>query len=135
SITTKPRYGRPAALGGIAMGVLSALPIVAVGNICCLWVAGGGLLAAYLLQQDEPAAITAADRALVGLLAGVIGAFVYLIASIPVTIIVAPLEQAVLQRLRETATGMPPPFRDYMGGYIGGFIGTTIGFMFMLFVG
>jgi hypothetical protein len=65
----------------------------------------------------------------------VIGAFVYLLVSIPVTILVAPLERAVLQRLAETAGNMPPEFRDYVGGYIGGAIGIAIGFMFMLFAG
>ena len=54
------------------MGVLSALPLVAAGNLCCcLWVVSGGVVAAYLLQQNQSAPITPGDGALVGLLAGV----------------------------------------------------------------
>ena len=38
------------------MGVLSALPLVAAGNLCCcLWVVSGGAIAAYLLQQNQSA--------------------------------------------------------------------------------
>ena len=66
-------------LGGLFIGVLSALPVVSVGNCCCLWIVGGGVLAAYLDQQNEPRPITAGRGALTGLLAGVIGAFVWLI--------------------------------------------------------
>jgi len=55
--------------------VLSALPIVGAANACCcLWVVSGGLLAAYLLQQDRQQPITAGDGAIVGLLAGISGA-------------------------------------------------------------
>ena len=116
--------------------MLSALPLIAAANVCCcLWVVGGGVLAAYLLQQNEEAPIKAADGALVGLLAGVIGAFVYLVVSIPISVIVAPMERAVLQRLVETAGSMPVEFREYVDGYVGGMIGVAVGFMFMLFVG
>ena len=46
---------QPALLGGVFIGVLSALPIVSAGNLCCcLWVLSGGALAAYLLQQNQP---------------------------------------------------------------------------------
>jgi hypothetical protein len=127
---------QPAAIGGVVTGVLSALPLISAANVCCcLWVVSGGVVAAYLLQQNDPAPIRTADGALVGLLAGVIGAFVYLVLSIPIGLVVAPMERAVLQRLAETAGNMPPEFRDYVGGYVGGMIGVAIGFMFMLFVG
>ena len=37
---------RSAALGGLFIGVLSALPIVGAANCCCcLWVVSGGALA------------------------------------------------------------------------------------------
>ncbi len=60
---------QPAFWGGLFIGVLSALPIVQVGNCCCcLWVVTGGVLAAYLRQQQSPYAIPASEGALVGLL-------------------------------------------------------------------
>ena len=52
-----PSVLKPAFLGGVALGVLSALPLV---NCCCLlWLGGGGLLAVYLLRQDFAGEIAA----------------------------------------------------------------------------
>ena len=46
---------QPALWGGLFIGVLSALPLVNAGNCCCcLWVVCGGVLAAYLRQQNSP---------------------------------------------------------------------------------
>src|SRR4029077_12946247 len=95
-------------------GVLSALPIVAAGNVCCcLWVVSGGVVAAYVLQQREPAPITAGDGALVGLLAGLVGAFVYLVISIPLNLLIAPMEREIVNRFIERLGTLPPEFRDY----------------------
>ncbi len=67
---------QPALLGGLFIGVLSALPIISVGNcLCCMWVIGGGVLAAYLLQQNQAAPISSSDGAMTGLLAGLVGAW------------------------------------------------------------
>lgn len=94
-------------------GVLSALPIIYAGNVCCcLWIVTGGLLAAYLLQQNQTAPITPGDGALVGLLAGIIGAFVTFIVSIPIDIITAPFERQMMSRIMEMAGNMPPDVRD-----------------------
>ncbi len=65
---------QPILLGGLFIGVLSALPIVSVANCCCLWIIGGGVLTAYLLQQSQPRPIQPLDGALGGFLAGVLGA-------------------------------------------------------------
>lgn len=95
------------------MGVLSALPIIKYGNACCcMWVITGGIVAAYLMQQNHPAAITPGDGALVGLLAGVIGAFVTFVVSIPIDIITAPMEREMLQRTLDMAGNMPPEIRE-----------------------
>jgi hypothetical protein len=95
------------------MGVLSALPLIYLGNLCCcMWVVSGGLVAAFMLQQDQAAPITAADGAVVGLLAGLVGAVVHLILSIPIDIVMAPMERRVLQRVAEMAGNMPPDMRD-----------------------
>src|SRR6266496_5768116 len=74
---------QPALIGGVVMGVLSALPIVSVANACCcLWIVSGGLIAAYVLQQNQTGPITPGDGALVGLLAGLCGALVKVVLSI-----------------------------------------------------
>lgn len=101
------------------MGVLSALPIVAAGNACCcLWVVSGGMIAAYLLQQNQSAPITPADGALVGLLAGLIGALVRFVLQIPIDFLMAPIERAMLQRIIDMGT-LPPEWRDVFERYAG----------------
>ena len=126
------------------MGVLSALPIIAAGNVCCcLWVVSGGVVAAYLFQQNKTTPITPADGALIGLLAGLIGAFVRFFVAIPIDLLVAPMEQAMLQRVLDMGT-LPPEARDIMerygrGGAMGGafffIISRILGLMFWIFVG
>jgi hypothetical protein len=125
------------------MGVLSALPIISAGNVCCcLWVISGGAVAAYLYQQNRPTPMTPADGALVGLLAGLAGALVRTLVAIPIDILVAPMEQALLQRVLDMGT-LPPEARDMFGrfgrdGAIGSgyyIVGRLVGLMFWMFVG
>jgi hypothetical protein len=127
------------------MGVLSALPLISAGNFCCcLWVVAGGAIAAYLLQQNMSVPITPGDGALVGLLAGLTGAFVQFLVGIPISILVAPMERAMLQRVLEMAGNMPPEMRDaverYSGsgaqfGVAGMLVAKFVGLVFGLFVG
>jgi hypothetical protein len=116
-------------------GALSGLPIISAGNVCgCLWVVTGGAAAAYVLQQNQQASITAGDGALAGLLAGVVGAIIYLMLSIPITIIMAPMERVMMERVIESGR-VPPEFREVLGTYSGGAVRLIIGFCFMLVVG
>ena len=119
------------------MGVLSALPIIAVGNTCCcLWVVAGGLVAAYLQQQAQDAPISPADGALVGLLAGLGGAVVHLILSVPINLVLGPIEREMMRRLVENMAGAEG-FRNYadQADLISGPVRAVIGFIFMLFLG
>lgn len=80
-----PSVLKPAFLGGVALGVLSALPLV---NCCCLlWLGGGGLLAVYLLRQDYAGEIAAGVGAKAGFLAGMIGALFWQILEVPISYI------------------------------------------------
>lgn len=75
----------PVLVGGAVLGVLSALPVINCG--CCLWVIGGGMIASYLYLKNYPAGMpgaTYADGAVLGLLAGVVGAVIDSLISIPV---------------------------------------------------
>jgi len=126
------------------MGVLSALPIVAAGNLCCcLWLISGGATAAYLLQQHQTAPLTPADGALVGLMAGLIGACVRFAVAIPIDYILAPVEHAILLRILDMGT-LPPDARDILERYAGRdrelsgaffIISRLVGLMFWLFLG
>jgi hypothetical protein len=118
------------------MGALSALPIIAAGNACCcLWVISGGAVAAYVLQQHQQVAVTQGDAALAGLLAGIVGAFVYLLLSIPITFLLAPIQQQVMQRILENGDQMPSAVRDYLSIAAGPWVQLVVGFMFMLVAG
>jgi len=93
---------QPALLGGLLLGVLSALPFIGMGNLCCcLWILAGGALAAYLLQERQPTPISIADGAAVGLTAGAVGAVVWLIVSVPVGILLGPLQTRMMRRMME----------------------------------
>jgi uncharacterized membrane protein len=125
------------------MGVLSALPLIAAGNACCcLWVVSGGFIAAYLFQQNKTTPMTPGDGALVGLLAGLAGAVVRTIVAIPIDLLVAPMEQAMLQRVLDMGT-LPPEARDVLERYGRGaamngaffIISRIFGLMFWIFVG
>src|SRR5436190_13910725 len=99
---------QPALLGGLAIGVLSALPVIGLGNCCCgAWILMGGGLAAYLLQQENPNPIDFGDAAIVGLLAGVIGAIVFEIVAIPMGMLMSGVQESVMQRMMSSANELP----------------------------
>jgi hypothetical protein len=126
---------QPALIGGLATGVLSALPIIGAFNFCCcLWVVTGGVVAAYLLQDRDPNPIQIGDGAVTGLMAGVIGAFVYLILSIPITLLTAPMTGAFADRVLNDAN-IPPEIRELVTSGVGTAAGIILGFVVFLFAG
>jgi hypothetical protein len=127
---------QPALIGGLVMGVLSALPIISAGNVCCcLWVLSGGIVAAYVLQQNQPQPITIGDGALAGLLASLVGSLVYLALSIPIMMIVAPMQRQLLESMMNGAGNIPPEFRSFATSYVGGALGIVLSFVTMLIAG
>lgn len=105
---------QPAILGGVFIGVLSALPVIGFGNCCCcLWIVTGGLLAAYL-DQDPHRPQTIGRGALDGFLAGVIGAFVWLIVALTVQTLTAPLQERMIAELLEGPLDLPPQVRLWL---------------------
>ena len=92
---------KPAFLGGVALGVLSALPLV---NCCCLlWISGGGLLAVYLLRQDFAGEIAAGLGAKVGFIAGMIGALFWQILELPIAYITSSQRTEQIQQLLQNS--------------------------------
>lgn len=130
----------PAVWGGLLIGVLSALPIVGAANICCcMWVVGGGMVAAYVLQSNTPQAITTGDGALVGLLAGVIGAIVQTIVSLPLHFLMGGVTQRIMQQIVNSSSDIPDNVRQMMETMANSnafsAIGVVVGFIFWLFCG
>lgn len=79
---------KPAIIGGVVVGLLSAIPFVNIVNICCcLWAILGGLLASYLYIKSSPTPVSTGEGAVLGVLAGVVGAVIYIIIGIPLAIL------------------------------------------------
>ena len=129
---------RSAALGGLFIGVLSALPILGTANCCCcLWIVCGGALASYLEVQQKNRTLTGGEGAAVGALAGVIGAAVWLPVMIVIEAAFAPIQRAVLGEVLRTARDMPPEVRDMLESWTepGTPFRLVFGFFIQLFVG
>jgi hypothetical protein len=104
---------KPAAAGGLALGLLSSIPILQYGNcLCCMWILGGGGLAAYLLNQQRPGGLTYGDGAFGGIISGVIGAIVSTLVSIPVRMMMADQLAQARTQMEEVFNQTPnfPPF-------------------------
>ena len=132
-----PAKFQPALLGGVTIGVLSALPVINLANCCCAWILFGGALSAYLMQQNHPEPIQVGDGAIVGLLAGVVGAFVWLIASIPISTALAPFQSDMAGRILRDAGEMAPEMRaifENMAGAPAIGLSLILGFFVMLCV-
>ena len=91
-----PAMLQPVLFGGLFMGVLGALPIISIGNCCCLWVIGGGMVTAYLMQHGRTEPIQLGEGAFGGFLTGIFGAVVQAVVSVPVRMVTAPLQQGIL---------------------------------------
>jgi hypothetical protein len=111
---------QPVLLGGLFIGVLSGLPIVSIVNCCCCgWVIIGGALAAKLSQQERRP-LTPGRGALIGFLAGIAGAIVWLIITLALDPLVGPLQQRIIDQVLRSAQDMPPEARDWLENMRGG---------------
>ena len=124
-------------LGGLFIGVLSALPIISAGNCCCLWTLGGGMLTAYLAQQQTRQPLRLLDGARLGLLAGLAGAVIWLFTAAVVEVLMAPLQQRMIDFVLRSARDIPPDARGMLESFgreasIAGRL--AVGFVFQLFI-
>jgi hypothetical protein len=113
-VTASPPKLVPALLGGLFIGVLSALPYVNLANCCCLWVITGGYLAVWLQQQNHDLPITVLDGAIVGLLAGLVGGFVHYGAVLPISLFLGDAMSGLPDSLMRGPQEMPPEMRRMM---------------------
>ena len=79
---------KPAVIGGVALGVFSAIPIIGMFNCaCCAWVLMGGLLAAYLYVKESSVPVSLGRGAALGLITGAIGSIICTLFSIPILLL------------------------------------------------
>jgi hypothetical protein len=110
------RMWRPALVGGVLLGILSSLPVVNLFNcVCCAWIIGGGVLAAYLYVKDSPVPVTLGRGVALGLATGVIGAIVTAVFSIPLRLMMSRAGTSVREQLMQAVNqipNMPPEARE-----------------------
>jgi hypothetical protein len=107
-VIQKPAKIQPALLGGLVIGLLWSVPFLNLINFCCCFgVIIGGALAAWLLIKRSPVLpVSSGDGAVVGLLAGLVGAGVYLVLGIPISLV---FNQAGLSAVRSIFEQMNNP--------------------------
>ncbi len=77
---------KPALVGGLIVAVLSLIPYVNLANCCfCLWALVGGIVATKLLIDRSPQQVKSGDGAMIGLLAGLVGAAIFVVIDAPLT--------------------------------------------------
>jgi len=107
---------KPALIGGVLLGVLSAVPVISAFNcVCCAWVIGGGMLAAHLYVKGSPMAVTLGRGVGLGLLTGVIGAVVDTLFSIPLHMALKSVGMGFVEQMREVVDqipNLPPETKD-----------------------
>lgn len=114
----------PAILGGIFIGVTSALPGINLLNcFCCGLVIGGGIIAARSLIRNSPLPISTTDGAVVGLIAGGIGAAIKTVLEIPIKMLLFRFGADNMSQLRDiidSIEGMPPGVKDMVSNMMTG---------------
>jgi len=111
---------KPALLGGLIVGILSAIPFI--NYCCCIWSIGGGALAAFLYIKSSPTPVKMGDGAMVGGLAGVVGGIIYLILGLPIAIFfgMAAMEESLARG------GVHLPFSGVLLMIVSGIIGAIV---------
>lgn len=91
---------QPAIIGGVVLGLLSAIPFVNILNVCCCaWAIIGGIIAAYLYIKKSATPVRIGDGAVLGAISGVIGSIIYCIVGIPLSLVMGDTLNAMVVKL------------------------------------
>jgi len=99
----KPSKLRIALISGIAIGAVSAIPGISLINCCCcagVWL--GGVLAVYLYKQQMAEGMPpfeSSDAMVLGLMAGVVGAFASTILNLLILAVFGPVEAEIVRSI------------------------------------
>jgi hypothetical protein len=115
----RPKMFLPALIGGAAAGILTGLPFL--NCLCCLWIIGGAMLAAYLTAKDSPVSLTAGDGAILGALTGIAAAAADSIIGIPLRGVKLAVMHRMMERLAEFAEDMPAGWESWVNRSSGNF--------------
>jgi hypothetical protein len=115
----RPNLFTPALIGGVVAGTLSSIPLF--NCLCCIWIIGGAMLAAFLLVKDSPDVLSAGDGAIVGILTGIIAAVVHSFIDIPLRPFIKGFFQNMVRWIAEYAEEVPSGWEDWFGAELSAF--------------
>jgi len=99
----KPNKFRIALISGVVIGVVAGIPGLSLINCCCcagVWL--GGVLAMYLYKQqftEGMPPLESSDALMLGLMAGVIGAFVATCINVLILVTFGPVEAELVRSI------------------------------------
>ena len=99
----KPNKFRIALISGVVIGVVAAIPGLSLINCCCcagVWL--GGVLAMYLYKQqftEGMPPLESSDALMLGLMAGVVGAFTATLINGLILVTFGPVEAELVKSL------------------------------------
>lgn len=102
-----------AAIAGLAIGVLSGLPLIGALNcLLCAWVWGGGIFAVWLYKRNSgDLSVQSSQGAIMGLVAGIIGG---LVAGVLSLVFGAGSMEAITSQMQTQMADLDPAQREQM---------------------
>ncbi len=126
---------KPALIGGVALGIVSVIPVINIVNcFCCAWVIGGGILAASLYVKGSMQAVTLGRGLALGLLTGAIGGVVDILFTIPLQLIMTSVGADALSQVEqifERIPDLPPESREALRAFFSNPRGAGLIFMIL----
>jgi voltage-gated potassium channel Kch len=101
-----------ALISGSIAGAISGIPFASC--LCCFWIIGGGMLAAYLLAKSSSIALSAGDGAIVGVFTGLAAAVVRAFVNIPFRSFNIEIFKKIAEGLAQYGGEMPSGFEDFL---------------------
>jgi hypothetical protein len=99
----KPNKWRAAIIAGVALGTISGIPVLSLVNCCCCaGILGGGVFAFYLYREEHTegmAPLESSDGLILGIMAGVIGAFVQTILHGLIVLLFAHQQEELMRTI------------------------------------
>jgi hypothetical protein len=113
-------------LAGVAMALLGAIPLIGITNTCCcLWVGiwGSGILAVLIYRMSEKAqpGLTVGQGAILGVVAGLVGAVLVSILGVITSVLFAGANTAayadMIKQLQGMSDTIPPEYTQMLEQY------------------
>jgi hypothetical protein len=101
----KPSKWRAALFGGVAIGLISGIPVLSLVNCCCCaGILGGGIFTYYLYTKEHTEGmipLESSDGLILGIMAGLIGAFVQAVIHGFLLVLFAGVQQELMRNIMD----------------------------------